>query len=65
MKLLGTEPNGTRLTRYYQHYNNEGKKEILIHNTEDVEPAFEKAKMLRELRGKGKELRFITHGVER
>ena len=52
MKLLDIEQSGHRVTRYFQDYDDAGKKIIVIHNTEDVEPVFKKAKFLKENSGK-------------
>ena len=51
-KLLDIEQNGHRVTRYFQDYDDAGKKIFVIHNTEDVEPVFKKAKFLKENSGK-------------
>ena len=51
-RLLDREINGNRITSYFQQYDEAGKPEIIIHNAEDVEPVFKRAKFLKENSGK-------------
>ncbi|NIR50002.1 hypothetical protein GWO43_16005 [candidate division KSB1 bacterium] len=58
MKTLGKFKNGNRVTTYSQHWDSYGNKAITVHQSEDVEPVFKRAKILKETTMPRGELKF-------
>lgn len=49
-RLLGTERNGGRVERYWQHWGDDGKKKITVETVEDGEIAIKRARRLAQER---------------
>lgn len=52
MKLLGEERNGDSIDRYWLHVGDDGNDRITVETIQDVEPAMDRAKSLKDHNGK-------------
>lgn len=60
-KLLGTEVNGPRLDRYWEHIGDDGRGKITVETIEDVEPVIEANKVAyNEPQGKNDGLKKVA-----
>lgn len=57
-RLLGTERNGGRVDRYWQHWGDDGKKKITVETVEDGEIAIKRAKRLSQ--HQGRDMRYVA-----